>query len=107
MYIVGLFLIVDPECFDLVAPDIETMCHVEIKYSEPDSGQIMLSVYGDNEQQDKQIIEKIRSLPFVITAEIIYFQYYDELDTGSGVDNITDKSSRTYKSFNYILHTQH
>lgn len=107
MFTIGLYLLIDPDSFDLVLPEIQSMCHIDIVATESHAGKLMLSVSGDDERQDKQIIDNIRLLPFVMEAEIVYFQYAPEEDVISSVDATADKSARTYKSYNYILHTQH
>ncbi|MGD8568097.1 MAG: chaperone NapD [Gammaproteobacteria bacterium] len=107
MYTIGLYLQIDPDCFDLVMPEIQSMYHIDIVTMEPESGKMMLSVSGDDERQDKQIIDNIRSLPFVMATEIVYFQYTCEGDLVSRTEATADKSAPTYKRYNYILHTQH
>lgn len=109
MFTVGLYLQIDPDSFDLVVPEIQSMPHIEVEVMEEESGKLLVSVSGDSESEDKQLIDAIKSLPFVMAAEIIYFQYYNDDDTGSVVssDDAVDKADRTYKSYNFIVHTQH
>lgn len=108
MYIAGIFVQVDAQAFDLVVPDISSMCHVEVTITDAESGRLLLSVHGDNERQDKQIIEKIRSLPFVIAAEIIYFQYMDEQDLDSnGAKRVADDATYSCEQLDFLLHTLH
>ena len=111
MYIVGMFVIVDPDSFDLVVPEIKSFCNVDIKLKDQELGKLVLAITSSNEQQNKLIFEKIKSLPFVMAAEIIYFYRYDEEVTESteieDSNNITNKELQTYKSYNSIIHTRH
>lgn len=111
MYIVGMFVLVDPDSFELVVPEINSLCNVEIKLKDQDSGKLVLAITSSDEQQNKLMFEKIKSLPFVMAAEIIYFYRYDELEDETEVDeggnNLASKEIQTYKSYNSIIHTRH
>jgi len=111
MYILGLFVIVDPESYDLVIPEIQSFNDVEIKVQNPELGTLVLAVSGEDEQRNKILFDKIRSLPFVIDTEIMYF-YHDDGDNDlvDSVGNSEDTVSRvlkTYASYNSITHTRH
>jgi len=111
MYILGLFVIVDPESYDLVIPEIQSFNDVEIKVQNPELATLVLAVSGEDEQRNKILFDKIRSLPFVIDTEIMYF-YHDDGDNDliDSVGNSEDTVSRvlkTYASYNSITHTRH
>lgn len=111
MYIVGLFVIVDPDSYDLVVPEINSFCDIEIKVQNPDAGSLVLAIVSDDEQHNKFLFDKIKSLPFVMEAEIMYF-YRDDGDNGledanQSNDDIVSKALRTYASYNSITHTRH
>ena len=111
MYIVGMFVLVDPDSFDLVVPEIKSLCDVEVKLKDQELGKLVLAITSSNEQQNKQLFDNIRSLPFVMAAEVIYFYRYDEVETESAdieeENNLATKDLQTYKSYNSIIHTQH
>jgi len=111
MYIVGMFVLVDPDSFDLLVPEIKSLCDVEIKLKDQELGKLVLAITSNSEQQNKQMFDKIKSLPFVMAAEIIYFYRYDEEETApaelEGENNLASKELQTYKSYNSIIHTQH
>lgn len=111
MYIVGMFVMVDPDSFELVMPEIKSLCNVDVKLKDQESGKLVLAITTSHEQENKLIFEKIKSLPFVMAAEIIYFYRYDELEDETEVDegenNLARKEIQTYKSYNSIIHTRH
>ena len=113
MYIVGLFIIVDPASFDLVLPEIRSFCDIEIKSQNQESGAVVLAIASETEQQNKLLFEKIKSLPFVMEAEIMYFYRDDEKEDlresepeGSQND-LVSKALQIYSSYNSIIHTRH
>lgn len=114
MYIVGLFVIVDPESFDLVVPEIKSFCDIEIKSQNQESGTLVLAIASDSEQQNKAQFDKIKSLPFVMEAEIMYFYRYDETEdtqaepaSGKSANDLVNQALQTYSSYNSIIHTRH
>ena len=111
MYIVGMFVLVDPDSFDLVVPEVKSLCSVEIKLMEQELGKMVLAVTSSSEQQNKLVFDKIKSLPFVMAAEVIYFYRDDELETELGdldeENDLNSKELQTYRSYNSIIHTQH
>lgn len=111
MFIVGMFVLVAPDSYDLVVPEINSLCNVEIKLKDQESGKLVLAITSSHEQQNKRMFEKIKSLPFVMAAEIIYFYRYDEEEDETLVDeggnNPARKELQTYKSYNSIIHTRH
>ncbi|WP_455200779.1 chaperone NapD [Kaarinaea lacus] len=110
MYIVGMFVMVDPDSFDLVVPEIKSFCNVDVQIKDQESGKLVLAITTSHEQKNKLIFEKIKSLPFVTAAEIIYFYRYDEMEdetVGEEGNNLARKELQTYKSYNSIIHTRH
>lgn len=111
MYILGLFVIVDPESFDLVFPEIQSFNDIEIKVQNPQLGTLVLAVSSEDEQRHKILFDKIKSLPFVMNTEIMYFyRDDDDNDLADTVGNSEDSVSRvlkTYTSYNSITHTRH
>jgi nitrate reductase NapAB chaperone NapD len=111
MYIIGLFVIVDPDSFDLVVPEIRSFCDIEIKSQNPESGILVVAIASDNEQQNKQLFDRIKSLPFVVETQIMYFYRYDEEEathTSRAKNNdLVSKALQTYSSYNSIIHTRH
>ena len=111
MYIVGMFVLVDPDSFELVVPEIKSLCDVDIKFKDQELGKLVLAITSNSEQHNKILFEKIKSLPFVMTAEIIYFYRYDEEEPDSTEvkesNNMSNKELQTYKSYNSIIHTRH
>ena len=113
MYIIGLFVIVDPDSFDLVVPEITSFCDIDMKLQDRESGRLVLAITSSDEQHNKFLFDKIKSLPFVMEAEIMYFYRYDEeagTDTSAAEKTGSDMVSRalqTYSSYNSIIHTRH
>ena len=107
MYIVGLYVAIDPDSFDLMVPEIKSMPSIEIKSLDPITGRLLINVAGSDEHQQKDIFEKIRALPFVMEAEIIYFYHYEESDYAANRPNDHHSARQLYKSYNAIVHTQH
>ena len=56
MYIIGLFVIVDPDSFDLVVPEIRSFCDLEIKSQNRESGALVVAIASQDEQQNNHII---------------------------------------------------
>ena len=107
MYIVGLYIAIDPDSFELVVPEIRSMWHIELKSQDPVTGKLLVTVATDNEQEQKNTIERIKCLPFVMEAEIIYFYCYKDPDNAFDRTETTHSASQLYKSYNAIIHTQH
>ena len=107
MYIVGLYVAIDPDSFDLVVPEIKSMCHIELKSQDPSTGKLLVTVASDDEQEHKHTFERIRSLPFVMEADIIYFYHYNEPEYALSQPGITHSAAQLYKSYNAIIHTRH
>lgn len=107
MYIAGLYVAIDPDSFDLMVPEIKSMPSIEIKSQDPVNGRLLVNVAGSNEHQQKDIFEKIRTLPFVMEAQIIYFYHDEESDYAENQSNDHHSARQLYKSYNAIVHTQH
>ena len=99
MYIVGMFVLVDPDSFDLVVPEVKSLCSVEIKLMDQELGKMVLAVTSTSERQNKLVFDKIRSLRD------------DETETELGdlaeENDPNSKELQTYRSYNSIIHTQH
>ena len=107
MYIVGMYVAIDPDSFDLVVPEIKSMCHIEIKSQDPETGKLLLNVASNDELEHKYTFETIRSLPFVMEAEIIYFYQYKDVEYTQNRSDLAQSATQLYKSYNTIIHTRH
>ncbi|MCI0507074.1 MAG: chaperone NapD [Gammaproteobacteria bacterium] len=116
MYIIGLFVIVDPDSIDLVVPEINSFCDVEIKLQNRESGTLVLAITNGDERYNKSLFDRIKALPFVMDAEIMYFYRYNtdvETDFAGSKraqrtrSDLMSKALQTYSSYNSIIHTRH
>ncbi|HEY5604343.1 MAG TPA: chaperone NapD [Gammaproteobacteria bacterium] len=92
MYIIGLFVIVDPDSYDLVVPEINSFYGCEIKIQNRESGAMLLAITGSDERYNNSLFNKIKALPFVTEAGIMYF-YHEGKD--ANVDTFVPKEVRT------------
>jgi len=108
MYIAGLYIAIDPDAFDLIVPEIRSMYHIELKSLNPSSGKLLVQIASDEEKEQKQALDIIKALPFVMAAEIIYFYQNTESDENARQStDIAQNTSQLYKSYNAIVHTRH
>ena len=107
MYITGLYVAIDPDSFDLVVPEISSMCQIELKSQDPLTGKLLLTIASNDELEHKLVFETIRSLPFVMEAEIIYFYHYNDPDHAISQPELSHSVSQLYKRYNAIIHTHH
>jgi len=78
MNLVGVFAIIDDTVFDDTLTEVNSLCGVAVDFKDPSSGTVLLTISGSSRNEQKIIFDKLKALPFVINAEIVYFYRSDD-----------------------------
>lgn len=85
MNLSGIFVVVKPEWLSTVIPELAALPGVEVHQVDEASGRIVVVQEAADVQAEIEGLQRIKSLPHVILAEMVYHYFAEEAEAYSNL----------------------
>jgi periplasmic nitrate reductase NapD len=93
MNIAGVLVCTTPENIGSLIAALESLSGVDVHQVERDTGRLIITIEGDDTEQDVGRLKQVKALDGVLSADMIHYHFEDDAVDPKGISTTADLGS--------------